>query len=105
MRPHFSFNKGDIRIQFPCPLCEKRGENTLVSILDQSKQHLVAHILCKECESGFLANMLMRGSEVACMTVLSDLSAPEAKRSLSSLPVSMEEVLSTEQALERGGFA
>lgn len=106
MRPTLSFENGRMQVSLPCPHCKGNAQRTKVSVQETSPQNdrTVLHVYCPKCRAGFLASVMIQGQSLACMILLSDLSAEEAKRHAKAGPIPVEAVMDVGEALERLGM-
>ncbi|MEK7094748.1 MAG: hypothetical protein AAB886_01405 [Patescibacteria group bacterium] len=97
--PRFSFIPDGMRMDFPCPSCERRRMGTEISVLSQDKERTVIHMKCGGCFRSMVATIQARGHDVLCMAMLSDWTASEAKSALNTRLIDPVDVLDIREML------
>ena len=76
-----------------CPICSKAYNPDNAQLFAKNDSASLVHIACGNCQSSFVAMILMLGQGVSSVGMVTDLSLNDAKRLYRSSPLTVDEAI------------
>ncbi len=93
-----------LRLVSYCPVCETRSNPMNARMLGQDGETHLLHIQCHKCQNAFLALVLVDQVGATSVGLLTDLAYDDVVRFGKERSVSINDVISIHNALEKGSF-
>lgn len=89
----------EVKLISACPLCQASYDPLQARLLGEKEENRLLHIECANCGNALLALVLVSGSDVSSVGLITDLSADDVVRFRASDPVSADHVLAAHALL------
>ncbi len=77
----------------PCPICEFQYSEKEITVLDEMRGRVIAHLTCRKCNSTSLVFVTGNQQGIVSVGVLTDLDKGEVESRFKSKPTSTNQVL------------
>ena len=95
-----SFYQDGLRMISYCPLCETSYNPMEARVIDEQDDKHLMHIRCKKCAHSILALVLVSGTGVSSMGLLTDLTFDDVLKFRESQPITIDDVIAFHHVLE-----
>lgn len=83
-----------------CPVCKKKNAQLRAQVIDERDDAQMVHVACNSCGCHILALVSMGRMGAASVGFVTDLTAQDVTRLLTTKPVTADDVLSITEYLE-----
>jgi hypothetical protein len=87
-----------------CPICQGVYASTQAELFAKNEDAYLVHITCEQCQSYFIAMVVMLGGGLSSVGMVTDLSLEDAKRVYQTEPITLNEALSGYKMLGTARF-
>lgn len=87
-----------------CPSCRASVPQDNIHIIDETDHHVVAHVLCANCNAKHLASIVQQPNGIIGNAIPTDLSYTETLLALDENPLTEDQVLELYTAIHASGF-
>lgn len=90
-----------------CPVCGSKYETNETDIIESREQErpesgmVMVHTNCANCHSSIIFNVAIEGSDIFSIGMMTDLTVSDTKRFRDSKPITIDEVISFHQSLNK----
>lgn len=84
-----------------CPFCTTSYTDAAVRVVCKRRETEISHAYCQQCFRAMLFAIDHRGSQIACVGVITDCDADEAIRFENEQKITLDEVLRTHVELRK----
>ncbi len=102
--PNASPQTNSLRLVSYCPVCETRSNPMHARTLGQEGETHLLHIQCHKCQNAFLALVLIDQVGATSVGLLTDLAFEDVVRFQKERSISINDVISIHEVLEKGNF-
>ncbi len=87
-----------------CPLCNEAYDPSRAHFFGKTDRATLVHITCLNCQSYFMAMVVMMGHGLSSVGMITDLSLSDAERLYQAPPVTLDEALKAVEEMENPSF-
>ncbi|MFO0705050.1 MAG: hypothetical protein U0517_03780 [Candidatus Andersenbacteria bacterium] len=89
----------EMQLSSRCPLCNASFRPTSAEILDESRQGILFHLTCPDCQASLLAVVAASKLGLSSFGMVTDLTAADTKRLRKGSAINHQDVLQAYQEL------
>lgn len=87
-----------------CPICSSIYDVKDAKLFSRNESATLVHLTCNQCQSYFVAMVLLMGQGVSSVGMITDLNFDDVKRLYETEPLSTDEIISAHEELQRNSF-
>src|SRR3989338_641639 len=102
-RPNIDSWREALKFINKCPICSNSYTPEQATLFGKNEAASLVHLTCQNCQSYFVAMILMLGQGFSSVGMVTDLSLSDARRLHKATPLSIDEAINGFQLIQNTG--